>query len=69
MCEPIAFQGTFGGDREPDSTSLRVPIGEGLTGWVAEHNQTIRLGDAGDRPARPSRPRPRASPSRCSSCR
>jgi diguanylate cyclase (GGDEF)-like protein len=25
---------------------LRVRVGEGLTGWVAEHNRTIRLGDA-----------------------
>ena len=29
---------------------LRLKIGEGLTGWVAEHNQTIRLGDAGADP-------------------
>ena len=29
---------------------LRLRIGEGLTGWVAEHNETIRLGDAGADP-------------------
>ena len=29
---------------------LRLRIGEGLTGWVAEHNETIRLGDASSDP-------------------
>ena len=32
---------------------LRVAVGEGLTGWVAQHNATIRLGDAASRPPRP----------------
>ena len=49
-CEPIAFQGTFLGMREPDRASLLVRIGEGLTGWVAEHNQAVRLGDAATDP-------------------
>jgi diguanylate cyclase (GGDEF)-like protein/excisionase family DNA binding protein len=45
-CEPIAFQGTFMGSRNPGPERLRVRIGEGLTGWVAEHGQALILGDA-----------------------
>ena len=45
-CEPIAFQGVFDSAPDPDVARLRVRIGEGLTGWVAEHGQTVRLGDA-----------------------
>jgi diguanylate cyclase (GGDEF)-like protein len=47
MCEPIAFHGTFQGSANPDLKALRVPIGKGLTGWVAAHGKTLRLGDAG----------------------
>ena len=50
VCEPIAFQGTFLGSSDPDPDTLRVAIGEGLTGWVAEHNETVRSGDAGADP-------------------
>ena len=46
VCEPIAFQGTFLGTSEPDAESLRVAVGEGLTGWVAANNAPIRIGDA-----------------------
>jgi diguanylate cyclase (GGDEF)-like protein len=46
-CEPIAFQGEFMGIGTPSAEMLRVNVGEGLTGWVALHNRTIRLGDAG----------------------
>jgi diguanylate cyclase (GGDEF)-like protein len=46
MCEPIAFKGTFGGDPNPSLDKLRMPVGDGLTGWVAEHNQTILSPDA-----------------------
>ena len=46
MCEPIAFEGTFLGTTEPDMTVLRMTIGQGLTGWVAEHGRALRLGDA-----------------------
>jgi diguanylate cyclase (GGDEF)-like protein len=45
-CEPIAFQGEFVGLGTPSFDDLRLCIGEGLTGWVALHNATIRLGDA-----------------------
>ena len=44
-CEPIAFQGSGEATAE-DIDRLRVRIGEGLTGWVAEHDQTIRLENA-----------------------
>ena len=50
MCEPIAFKGTFGGNPNPSFEELRTPIGSGLTGWAAEHNQTILTGDAGSDP-------------------
>lgn len=46
MCEPIAFQGEFMGIGRPSTELLRVPIGTGLTGWVALHNRPLRLGDA-----------------------
>jgi diguanylate cyclase (GGDEF)-like protein len=49
-CEPIAFQGVFLGATDPEPSILRVAIGEGLTGWVAEHGETVRLGDAGADP-------------------
>ena len=45
-CEPIAFQGVFMGRSDPDPELLRVRVGEGLTGWVAEHGVPIVLGDA-----------------------
>ncbi len=46
MCEPVAYEGTNLGTTEPDMAALRVPIGQGLTGWVAAHGRPIRLGDA-----------------------
>ncbi len=50
MCEPVAFQGTFLGSAEPDPETLRVPIGQGFTGWVAANGRPLRLGDAGNDP-------------------
>jgi len=50
MCEPIAFQGTFMDVSDPDPQVLRVAIGTGLTGWVAAHGETVRLGDAASDP-------------------
>jgi len=50
VCEPVAFQGVFLGATDPDPSILRVAIGEGLTGWVAAHGETVRLGDAGSDP-------------------
>ncbi|MFH0750578.1 MAG: EAL domain-containing protein, partial [Chloroflexota bacterium] len=46
MCEPIAFGGTFLGVPDPSAEVLRVPIGMGLTGWVAANNTAVRVADA-----------------------
>ena len=46
MCEPIAFEGTFLGTTQPDMETLRMPIGQGLTGWVAANGRPLRLRDA-----------------------
>jgi diguanylate cyclase (GGDEF)-like protein/excisionase family DNA binding protein len=46
MCEPIAFHGRFLGTGDPPADRLRVAVGTGLTGWVAEHNETLRIADA-----------------------
>jgi diguanylate cyclase (GGDEF)-like protein len=46
ICEPIAFEGTFLGTTKPDMATLRMRIGHGLTGWVAEHGRPLRLADA-----------------------
>ena len=45
-CEPIAFQGVFMGRSDPEPELLRVRIGEGLTGWVAEHGEPLLLDNA-----------------------
>ncbi|HEX5826463.1 MAG TPA: GAF domain-containing protein, partial [Candidatus Limnocylindrales bacterium] len=47
-CEPVAFHGRFNGlgADEPTADMLRLRIGEGLTGWVALHNRSMRIGDA-----------------------
>ncbi len=46
MCEPLAFEGTLFGTTTPPPESLRIAVGEGLTGWVAKHGIPVRLGDA-----------------------
>jgi len=45
-CEPIAFKGVFLGTPDPSPEQLRVRIGQGLTGWVAEHGEPLLIGDA-----------------------
>src|SRR3954462_5263779 len=50
MCEPIAFHGEFQGIGTPSAEMLRLRIGEGLTGWVALHNRSMRVGDAASDP-------------------
>ena len=52
MCEPIAFGGTFLGVSDPAAEVLRVPIGAGLTGWVAAHNTAVRVADTRTDPRR-----------------
>jgi diguanylate cyclase (GGDEF)-like protein/excisionase family DNA binding protein len=49
-CEPIAFEGVFMGRSDPEPEMLRVRIGEGLTGWVAEHGEPLLLGNAHEDP-------------------
>ena len=46
MVEPIAFEGELLHPTDPDLRTLAMPIGTGLTGWVAEHGQALRLDDA-----------------------
>ncbi|MEA2609847.1 MAG: hypothetical protein QOJ75_2090, partial [Chloroflexota bacterium] len=50
VCEPVAYQGKSGSAAQEELDALRVPIGSGLTGWVAEHATIVRLGDAGADP-------------------
>ena len=45
-CEAIAFKGVFMGTQNPTAEQLRVAVGTGLTGWVAEHNESLMIGDA-----------------------
>jgi diguanylate cyclase (GGDEF)-like protein len=45
-CEPVAFHGLFMGTANPTAEMLRIEVGTGLTGWVAEHNEALRIGDA-----------------------
>ena len=45
-CEPIAFEGVFLGTANPTPEQLRVPIGDGLTGWVAQHGEALCVPDA-----------------------
>ena len=40
------------GVTDPDPALLRVAVGDGLTGWVAAHGETVRLGDAAGGSAR-----------------
>ena len=49
-CEPIAFEGVFMGRSDPEPELLRVRIGEGLTGWVAQNGEPLLLGNAHDDP-------------------
>ncbi len=46
VLEPIAFRGAFPGNLTPTFDDLRMAIGEGLTGWAVEHNETVLVGDA-----------------------
>jgi len=45
-CEAVAFQGVFLGTPNPSPEQLRVPVGVGLTGWVAQNGEAIMSGDA-----------------------
>ena len=66
---PIAFEGRIGAYEKVDFELLRCRLGEGFTGWVAQHGEPLLIDDANADPAaRPSRA-PTTSTSRCSSCR
>jgi diguanylate cyclase (GGDEF)-like protein len=42
---PIAFEGRVGAYEKVDLDILRVKLGEGLTGWVAQHREPTRVDD------------------------
>ncbi|MGH2427740.1 MAG: GAF domain-containing protein [Candidatus Limnocylindria bacterium] len=47
ICEPIAFTREMLGDDQEDAVGrLRVEIGEGFTGWAAEHGEPLLINDA-----------------------
>ncbi len=47
MCEPIAFtREMLDSTAEDPASLLRVAIGEGFTGWVAEHGKPLLINDA-----------------------
>ncbi len=49
MCEPIAFtRAMLDADPSEAEALLRVAVGEGFTGWVAEHGQPLLINDALD---------------------
>jgi diguanylate cyclase (GGDEF)-like protein/excisionase family DNA binding protein len=51
VCDPIAFtREMLSADAEDAETLLRVEIGEGFTGWVAEHGEPLLVNDALDDP-------------------
>ncbi|MBF8290629.1 MAG: Diguanylate cyclase [Chloroflexi bacterium] len=47
---PIAFEGKVGEYEIVDWGVLRVKVGEGFTGWVAEHGTPLCIADANDDP-------------------
>ena len=51
VCDPIAFtREMLDGQPENPEELLRVAIGEGFTGWVAEHGEPLLINDALDDP-------------------
>ena len=49
LCDPIAFtREMLDGDPDDAEDLLRVEIGEGFTGWVAEHGEPLLINDALD---------------------
>ncbi len=43
---PIAFEGRVGAYEKVDLEILRTRVGDGFTGWVAQHGSAIRVDDA-----------------------
>ena len=51
MCDPIAFtREMLEGQPEDAEALLRVAVGEGFTGWVAEHGEPLLINNALDDP-------------------
>ena len=47
---PIAFEGTVGAYEQVDMALLHTRVGEGFTGWVAQHGEPLLVNDANDDP-------------------
>jgi diguanylate cyclase (GGDEF)-like protein len=47
---PIAFEGAVGAYERVDFTLLNTQVGQGLTGWVAEHGEPLLVNDANNDP-------------------
>lgn len=47
---PVAMQGRVGEYQDETIESLKLKYGQGITGWVAEHRQAVRLDDAANDP-------------------
>ena len=47
---PVAMQGQIGEYIDETADQLRVAVGDGITGWVAEHGTPVILGDAAKDP-------------------
>ncbi|MDO8484848.1 MAG: GAF domain-containing protein [Candidatus Limnocylindrales bacterium] len=43
---PIAFEGTIGAYERVDMALLHTRVGEGFTGWVAQHGEPLLINDA-----------------------
>ena len=47
---PIAFEGRVGAYEDVDMELLRCRVGEGFTGWVAQHGEALLINDANGDP-------------------
>ncbi len=47
---PIAFEGSIGPYAKVDFATLRTRVGQGLTGWVAEHGRAVLVANAREDP-------------------
>ena len=48
--EPVAMQGRVGEYEDETVETLKLKFGQGITGWVAEHREAVRLDDAATDP-------------------
>jgi diguanylate cyclase (GGDEF)-like protein/excisionase family DNA binding protein len=47
---PLAWRGTIGAYADEDVDQLGLKVGEGITGWVAQHGLSVNLADAANDP-------------------